>query len=482
MAAKSPATRSSSARSAPRSSGSAPSDAGSGGGPPLGGSSGGRSRASTARPSRRVRTSSVDRAAAVASAAPTDGLGEPGRSAKPSPIVTGLKGLGRGIRRLWLLVARWCGQLARAVGAGASATRSIDSGPQAGRAGPGPAGRGPDLRGRHLARCGRPDRRAGRRRRPGVVRAAGLRLPGGAGRGRHRADAGRTGPGAPAPADRRRGRGRAQRGRRPARRCTSPVCPTARSTPPASGWRPAARSAGWPGSRCTSGITAVPAILLLVLLGLFGLLLVLGISVADVPRLIRGGWRELGGHRRTTTSRTETARIRGDGDDHPLDPDVRAAAPRLRRPSRRRQAVDADAEDADADVCRRDHRWPTPAHPADPGSPRNRGRGPGAARPTPATAGRRRPRPSPRPPPSSCPVVTPDASAGYQLPPPTLLKLGAPPKVSLVRERRHDRPDHRRPGAVQHRRRGHRVHPGPDRHPVRGGTRARASRSRRSPP
>ena len=33
------------------------------------------------------------------------------------------------------------------------------------------------------------------------------------------------------------------------------------------------------------GITAVPAILLLVLLGLFGLLLILGISVSDVPDL-----------------------------------------------------------------------------------------------------------------------------------------------------------------------------------------------------
>ena len=44
-----------------------------------------------------------------------------------------------------------------------------------------------------------------------------------------------------------------------------------------------------------AGITAVPAILLLVLLGLYGLLLVFGVSVADIPQLIRGGWRELGG-------------------------------------------------------------------------------------------------------------------------------------------------------------------------------------------
>lgn len=49
------------------------------------------------------------------------------RAGGSSPVVTGIKGLGRGLRRLWLLVARWCGQLARAVGAGASATRFIDS-------------------------------------------------------------------------------------------------------------------------------------------------------------------------------------------------------------------------------------------------------------------------------------------------------------------------------------------------------------------
>ena len=105
------------------------------------------------------------------------------------------------------------------------------------------------------------------------------------------------------------------------------------------------------------GITAVPAILLLVLLGLFGLLLILGISVADVPRLIRGGWRELGGspgRRRRTTSdgqdlgRTTTIRsIRTHRDaDAPAAPAVPTpAGGRMPTPGRYRADVLVDIED-----------------------------------------------------------------------------------------------------------------------------------------
>src|SRR6476620_495754 len=43
-----------------------------------------------------------------------------------SPIVTMAKGIGRGLRRLWLLGAKWLGSAVRAIGRGAAATRDID--------------------------------------------------------------------------------------------------------------------------------------------------------------------------------------------------------------------------------------------------------------------------------------------------------------------------------------------------------------------
>src|SRR6478752_8753494 len=44
-----------------------------------------------------------------------------------SPIVTMAKGIGRGLRRLWLLAARWLGTAVRAIGRGAAATKDIDA-------------------------------------------------------------------------------------------------------------------------------------------------------------------------------------------------------------------------------------------------------------------------------------------------------------------------------------------------------------------
>jgi DNA segregation ATPase FtsK/SpoIIIE, S-DNA-T family len=45
---------------------------------------------------------------------------------EPSPIVTAIKGIGRGLKRLWLVGARWLGSAVRAIGRGAAATRDID--------------------------------------------------------------------------------------------------------------------------------------------------------------------------------------------------------------------------------------------------------------------------------------------------------------------------------------------------------------------
>jgi len=206
---------------------------------------------------------------------------------------------------------------------------------------------------------------------------------------------------------------------------------------------------GWlVGQPLNVGITAVPAILLLVLLGLFGLLLILGISVADVPGLLRGGWRSLDGSSHDGEDDDEDDDER-DGhdraeDDHPLDLDAEPTTTRLRRSSRRRQAVDADPcvdhptfdaptfdaptfdHDPAADAAQDDALTrPIPVAP-EPAPARDRAARGRKAKPAP---------PAPEPAFTEAatrqlPVVTPDTTAGYQLPPPTLLKLGAPPKTT----------------------------------------------------
>ncbi len=349
-------------------------------------------------------------------------------------MVTGIKGLGRGLRRLWLLVARWCGQLARAVGAGASATRSIDSshkrdglalgllavalvcavGTWLGAAGPIGALADDAVRvwfgmlayvfpvalvvlAVVLMRS-QPDPGHRPRRVAGgiavVLSAAGVL---------HVLHAARLDPGAADSTGQRMDAG---------------------------------GTVGWlVGQPLYVGITAVPAILLLVLLGLFGLLLILGISLADVPRLIQGGWREYGGHR--SGGAGDDDRDPRSDDDHPLDPDAPPAAPRLRRPARRRQAVDANATDG-AEPSHRDEEPLTrpilpvqPTPPQDPPTARiSRSRTAKAAGvPTPPAKGAAEPAFTETAT-KQLPVLTPGPAGGYQLPPPGLLKLGAPPKVS----------------------------------------------------
>ncbi len=337
-----------------------------------------------------------------------------------SPIVTGLNGIGRGLRRLWLLAARWCGQLARAVGAGASATRSIDKthkrdglalgliavalvcavGTWFGAAGPVGALADDAVRvwfgllafvfpvalvgGAVVLMRTDPDPPHRPRRVAGAVAvvlgAAGVLhvlhvagLPDGAGDGTGlRMEAGGT--------------------------------------------------VGWlVGQPLYVGITAVPAVLLLVLLGLFGLLLVLGISVAEVPRLVRGGWRQWRG----SPPPEAGDQANEEAEEEALDLDAEATVPRLRRPSRRRQAVDAEP---DADLSPDEQALTRPIQPVTPASepateriPRGRKGKPAAATAEPAFT---------EAPTTQLPVVaTAGPGAGYQLPPPTLLKLGAPPKI-----------------------------------------------------
>ncbi len=174
------------------------------------------------------------------------------------------------------------------------------------------------------------------------------------------------------------------------------------------------------------GLTAVPAIILLVLLGLFGLLLVLGIPIRDVPGRVRDGMGRLsGGLSRGSGDAAEDAGDYRDGGSIDLDAEPDLASTRLRRPSRRRQAHSGDpiteeiarpAGDVGA--------FADPAAATEPFAPVPADRSPRGRAVRPAVAD-----------PDGTQVTRPtqlafDQIGGqeYRLPPATLLKLGAPPK------------------------------------------------------
>jgi len=230
------------------------------------------------------------------------------------------------------------------------------------------------------------------------------------------------------------------------------------------------------GQPLAAGLTTVPAILLLVLLGIFGVLVFTATPVREIPERLRalgdsfrghgrqhdeetgfeefesedsefypgeksapgaaprGGRRFGAGH----AARARTAARRGDqpiddhdayldGDGVDLDPETDLSTLRLHRPSRRRVGADAGAPPAvlpDVD----------PAVSA----PRP---GPlvGAAAAAEAPTAPIRPRvvkplavPPPEPPVAEPTQLTLDREidGSYQVPPPTILKLGPPPKIS----------------------------------------------------
>ena len=175
------------------------------------------------------------------------------------------------------------------------------------------------------------------------------------------------------------------------------------------------------------GVTAVPAIILLVLLGGFGVLLVSGIPLVEVPARIRDGIDHLRSRRiRLGGESTAPHDDYRDGGGVDLDPDADLSTTRLRRPARRRQASAAgDAQhgsDGSAALTQ-------PLVPLDAAGGRD-GPAPAAA----ARGGRPRViRPAVADP-DGTHVTEPTqlmlnaAGAIYQLPPAELLKLGAPPK------------------------------------------------------
>ena len=173
------------------------------------------------------------------------------------------------------------------------------------------------------------------------------------------------------------------------------------------------------------GLTAVPAIILLVLLGAFGALLISGMPLVEVPNRIRDGFDRLGAGRGASGDYDDEAVLPEDyraGGEVELDPEADLATTRLRRPARRRQAADTEhAVDADADPEAPTR--PLATHPA-----------PRVLPTQPARAGRVI-RPAVPDPEADTHVTEPSQlrldqlGNAYQLPPANLLKLGAPPKV-----------------------------------------------------
>lgn len=123
------------------------------------------------------------------------------------------------------------------------------------------------------------------------------------------------------------------------------------------------------------GVTGPVAIILLVLLAAFGLLLVTGTRVRDVPRVLRSAWQTLSGHRNDEQSQPADS-PEPDGPsyrvlDHiDLSEETDLSTVRLRRASRRRQGSGALENPAGvADVTSAAGRGATAAPVADEGPP-----------------------------------------------------------------------------------------------------------------
>ncbi len=200
-------------------------------------------------------------------------------------------------------------------------------------------------------------------------------------------------------------------------------------------------AAGWLlGQPLYAGVTAAPAVILLTLLAIFGLLLLTGTAIRDVPSAVIGGFGRVRGDRPEHPDFIDDDYDGPDGEFAPaddyragaqveMDEDVDlAATTRLRRPSKRRQAADAAAAAAQLDVDGTAFTQILPV-PVDLAA---------ATAPTEELPARSRARvikpavvESPAPPEvTEATQLTLDSAVDgtYQLPPTSILKLGAPPK------------------------------------------------------
>ncbi|HET8589195.1 MAG TPA: DNA translocase FtsK [Nakamurella sp.] len=194
-------------------------------------------------------------------------------------------------------------------------------------------------------------------------------------------------------------------------------------------WKTAGGTLGWLiGQPLHAGLTAAPAITVLALLGAFGVLLLTGTKLRDLPGLVARGWRALSG-RSSAAASSSGSRDYRDGGRLDLDEDADPSSIRLRRPSRRRQAATETGGDPDErptvaiaraiDASAAGGIAPDTPSPAGADAPSRRGR---VTKPAPAPDG----------PPVTVPTqLTLDRAldGSYQLPPATMLKLGAPPKA-----------------------------------------------------
>src|SRR6478752_8684942 len=263
-----------------------------------------------------------------------------------SPIVTMAKGIGRGLRRLWLLGAKWLGGVVRAIGRGAAATKEID-----------PAHRRDGIAFGLIALA--------------VVCAIGTWLQAAGPVGGVADDAVRVWIGAlavifpialvvVAVVLMRKEPDPEQRPRRIVGGAALTLSIAgilhvlhvnnlaADATDSVGARMTAGGTLGWlVGQPLFIGVTAIPAIILLVLLGGFGVLLISGIPLVEVPGRIRdalggSGRRDPAGEFDDHDGYEDAGADYRDGAEVALDQDVDlAATTRLRRPSRRRQAADA---------------------------------------------------------------------------------------------------------------------------------------------
>jgi S-DNA-T family DNA segregation ATPase FtsK/SpoIIIE len=183
------------------------------------------------------------------------------------------------------------------------------------------------------------------------------------------------------------------------------------------GWRQAGGALGYvAGAPLTIGLTAWVAAMVLVLVTLYGLLVLTGTPVRQVPERVTG----LFGHRRPDGDAESDA----EAADDPLAGAPEGDAVRLRRPSRRRQAsslADAVAETMDEPPA------PPPPVVEPPAKPAGRAatsRPPSAVKPTSSPE-----KPSSTNQDPDKPVVTRVTDGDYKLPPADLLPTGAPPKT-----------------------------------------------------
>ena len=220
---------------------------------------------------------------------------------------------------------------------------------------------------------------------------------------------------------------------------------------------------GWMiGQPLYAGLTTVPAILVLVLLGVFGMLVLTATPIREVPDRIRDAYDWLRGYRAEPDAEYEVGATAV-----PLPPELADDTPPVEPAARRsRRARPAEATQ------------PITAEP-EPPAPAGTGYEPGAFAETsarvvrPARGGKN----------ADAEQLTLDrvVEGSYKLPPADDSQARCPAQGQRSHQRPDDRAADHRVRAVRRRRPGVGIHARSDGHPVRGRARTRASRSRRSP-